>query len=329
MGNATELFDQVGNVRKKAASVLVMAKCFQQADQLQESVQACEAAVALCQQGRDKRGQANALLLLANVNQTRQSFGGAASRFEEASFLFRSLKDKREEAKATAAQAAALVKMYGNPKETPARGHFKDEEFDLCIERAKAAIALFGDDSLECGGAMLSEASALKYAKKYDDSKAKTMECIQLFEARGDLAGQAAAYVNLGEIFFYKEDKDAALEAAEKARDLAEQAGAADVQKKANGHVKTVGTMKGRGAKKAQGDTPKMIIDYYMPKVDAQIITITDYEGRAMRTGKPPGSSSLKPGDKGYVEPARQKVFFNLRMQRVPGVDMTTMPIAA
>merc|ERR1711972_359760 len=179
MGNATELFDQVGNVRKKAASVLVMAKCFEQAGQTEEAIQAGEACVALCQQGRDKRGQANALLLLASVNQARESFGSAASRFEEASFLFRSLKNKREEAKATAAQAAALVKMYGNPKEMPARGHFKDEEFDLCIERAKAAQGLFGDDSVEFGQAMLSEASALKHAKQYDEAKAKTMECIQ------------------------------------------------------------------------------------------------------------------------------------------------------
>jgi len=57
--------------------------------------------------------------------------------------------------------------------------------------------------------------------------------------------------------------------------------------------------------------------------MDVPIIVYDAFEGRAMRTGPAASSSSVaKPGEPGYVVPQRQKVLYNLRMQRVPNVDM-------
>merc|ERR1719487_136443 len=51
---SAERFDQVNDSKKKAQAVLVMAKAFQGADQMQDASQAADAATALFQEARDK-----------------------------------------------------------------------------------------------------------------------------------------------------------------------------------------------------------------------------------------------------------------------------------
>jgi tetratricopeptide (TPR) repeat protein len=319
--SAAELFDQVGNNRKKASAILVMAKAFKQSGQGQDAVYACEAAKALFQKGRDKTGQAEALVMQAQCHLAENEFANAAKRFEEAAFVYRSLKDKLGEARALAAQVDAQVQMCKSPTQSAG---VTDEHYEQAAKTAARAAELFGDGSSETGRALLSQAALYTMLKRPDETLAKSLEALQLFEAIGDMSGQADAYIAIGNAYLAKDNKEAALETMEKARDLAEEAGEGASIKEASNRLKEIGRYKGRKGKSSGGDTGKMDLTYVFDG-DKQPFHIDQYEGRAMRTGKPMSSSSGAAGDKGWA--ARKKVMYNLRMQRVPNVDMTTMPI--
>jgi len=223
---AAELFDQVGDNKRKAAAVLVMAKAFDGAGQMQDACQAAEAACALFQQGRDKRGQASALLCLADTFSKQSQFGPASYRLQEAAFVYRQLKDKKEEAKTLALLASTQVKLFNNMKEMPLQG-WNDSDKEEAAKNAARAVELYGEvgakSSAEAAQAMLSRAEVLNLLKRYDDAIAAAGEAQQIFE--GDLGGQSNALYIIGNAHTGKGSHDAAIEALEKARELAEEHG--------------------------------------------------------------------------------------------------------
>jgi len=321
---AVELFHQVGDSRRKAASVLVMAKAFEAAGQMKDAAQAAEAAVSLFQEGRDKRGQASALLCLASTLIASSQYGAASYRYEEAAFVFRQLKDKREEARAMALMASTQLKMFKNERERPLQG-WEDSEIEQCAKNAARSSELLGESgakgSVEVAKVMLSEAEAMNLLKRFDEALAKAGEAETHFKDNGDLAGQSEALVIIGNAYTGKSMHDVAIEAMEKARELAEEVGVGLSVKEVSLQIKEIGRHKLKAKKPlAEGDR----FDIHIVRNDVPIITYTAFEGRQMRTGPSPSSKrELKPGDAGYVAPQRQKVLYNLRMQRVPNVDLT------
>jgi len=321
--SAVELFEMVSNQKKKAAAVLVMAKAFRQADQQQDAVQAAEVALSLFQSGRDRKGQANALLTLAEIYLGAHQYSNAANRFEEACFMFRQLKDKRAEARAMASLANAQLQRFESTS-TSQLG-FTDQDFEGCAKSAARAVELFGDDSIESGNAMLTQAAALRLAKNYDDAVKKAQEAQELFEARGDMTGQANALIVLGNTYFGQENQQAAIEAMEKARDIAEEAGEGLSVKEASKRIKDIGRYKKKAVAKGE---PSFSIEYSFDGGNA-IIEIEKYEGRAMRTGPAASSKPSLADGKDFATRQKQKVLYNLRMQHVPNVDLSAAAVTA
>jgi tetratricopeptide (TPR) repeat protein len=312
----------VNNDKKKAAAVLVMARAFQQADQQQDAVQAAEVALSLFQNGRDRKGQANALLALAEVYLSMGQYNTAANKFEEACFMFRQLKDKSAEARAMAALASAQLKMFSGT--STSQFAFTEKDFEQTAKNAARAVELFGDSSTEAGNAIVTQAAALGLAKKYDDAIAKALEAQQLFEASSDMTGQANALIVLGNMHFGQENKEAAIEAMEKARDIAEEAGEGLSVKEASKRIKDIGRYK-----KTKVNTAATVDIEYCHNGNNMIIEVYKYEGRAMRTGAAPSSSKALVDGKDFATPQRQKVLYNLRMQHVPNVDLSSAAITA
>lgn len=330
---AAELFDKVGNAKQKAAAVLVMARAFEGAGQIQDATQAAEAAVGLFQEGRDKRGQAAALSILADGLHAQSQFGPAAYKLEEAAFIFRSLKDKKEEARVMAKLADMQLKMFNNQVEAPLHG-WSEEEKEKCVKNAARAVELLGEagapGSSECGYAMLSHAEALNLSKYYDEAIAKAGQAQTLFQELGDFTGQSYALIIVGNAYNGKPNShDAAIETMEKARELAEEAGENLAIKEVSKKIKEIGRYAAQSKRtlKTGGENRTDICIF---RGDVPYCEYDAFEGRQMRTGPAPSSSSkaLQPGDKDYSAPTRQKVMYNLRMQRVPNIDMTTTPPA-
>jgi len=321
---AAELFDQVGNTKKKAAAVVVMAMAFEGAGQMQDAVQAGEAAVGLYQAGRDKKGQATALLQLASTLNACNRFGAAATRLEEAAFVYRQLKDKTEEAKVMARWAKETLLMFNNKDERPQHG-WGSKEKELVVKNAKKAEDLFVETGAPRGKdvaeAMLDQAKGHLMLERNEEAMTKAQESVSIFEELGDWAGQAAGYLIMGNAAFAKKDHDGSLGYLEKARECAEEAGEGRSIKDASEKIKEIG--KYVGAKKIKGTRPEQnYMDIDIQRGDQAIIAYLNFEGRAMRTGKVAGSSSrvLQPGEDGYEAPAKQRVMYNLRMQRKPNV---------
>lgn len=323
---AAELFDKIGDSKKKGQAVLVMAKAFLGADQLQDATQAADAACGLFQEGRDKRGLAVGLVTLAECMSAQAKFSVASYKLEEAAFLWRQLKDKKEEATIMASLASTQCLMFGNPQEMPLQG-WPDADKEKSAANAARAAELFGEcgmtGSSERGRAMLSQAHVLNLLKRHDEALAKAVDAQTLFQDVTDLGGQSTALLIIGNAYSGKDLPDAAIEALEKCRELAEEAGEGNV-KDVSQRIKEIGRYKAQSGGKRGGDDETRM-DIQIIRGEVPIIQYDAFEGRQMRTG-PAGSSSSSvaalPGEAGYVAPAKLKVLYNLRMQRVPNVDM-------
>jgi tetratricopeptide (TPR) repeat protein len=322
--SAVEIFEMVRNEKKKAAAVHLMAKAFKQAEQQQDAVQAAEVAISLFQSCRDRKGMAAALLSLADIYSSMQQYSSAANKFEEACFIYRQLKDKRTEAKSMASLASVKLSMFEVSKDSQLG--FTDSDFDECAKNAARAVELFGDGGLESGYAMLTQAGALRLSKKYDEALAKGLEAKQLFEAKTDLPGQASALFLLGNVYFDQDNKDEAISAMENAREIAEEAGEGPSVKETSKRIKDIGRYK---QKKKGTDPPATDIESCFRGSDA-IITVDKFETKMLQTGAPTksGKMAMKDG-KDFAAPQKQKVFYNLRMQHVPNVDLSAAAVTA
>lgn len=322
---SAELFNQLGDSKRQGAAVLCMARAFEGAGQVQDATQAAEAAVSLYQDGRDKRGQAAALLILGSTLCAQKQFGTAAYRLEEAAFVFRQLKDKKQEASAMASVASTQLQMMANPFDMPIQG-FGDEVKEQAVKNAARAVELFGElgaqNSSECGNAILSQAKVLNILTRHDEAIAKAGEAQTLFQNIDNKGGQAAALTVIADAYTGKKSFDAAMEALEKSRELAEEDDGEGLSlKEVSNKIKEIGKYKALSKRPASEGGR---IDIQIIRADVPILEYSAYEGRSMRTGPAPkSSSSLQPGDPNYIVPARQKVLYNLRMQRVQNVDMT------
>merc|ERR1711988_1539399 len=145
-------------------------------------------------------------------------------------------------------------------------------------------------------GAMVSQAIALNMLNRYDEAIAKAGEAQVLFQDNNDIGGQAAALLVIGNAYSGKTSHDAAIEAMGKARDMAEEAGEGVSVKDVSNKIKEIGRYKSSAAKKSEDGTR---MDIQIIRSEVPIIQYDAFEGRQMRTGPPPSSSSvaLAPGD--------------------------------
>lgn len=320
---SAERFEQVNDSKKKAQAVLVMAKAFQGADQMQDASQAADAATALFQEARDKRGMAAALVVGAECQISQTQYGAAAYKLEEATFVWRQLKDKKMEAELTRRLADTQVKMLGNMHEMPLSG-WSDAEKEKAIANGARAAELYEElgqkTSVERAQAMMAEATGLSYQDRQEEAIAKAGEAQTIYQDLNDTGGQAWCLMLTGNAYNARQKYEAAIEAFEKARELVEDGGEGPSVKDVSNRIKDIGRQK--DASKTGADGSRM--DIQIIKNEVPIIDYDAFESRQMRTGAPPSSSSvsLAPGDAGYAAPTKAKVLYNLRMQRVPNVDM-------
>jgi len=159
-----------------------------------------------------------------------------------------------------------------------------------------------------------------------DEARTLATEAKTLFEQIGSSSGESKALFVIGDTYSNKKETcDEAIEFLEKARSVAEDAGDEGLSvKEVTNKIKEVGRFQKKKKSKSGGEA---VIDIHINKMQDTIIDYLEYEGRATTTGRTGGSSRSRgpqPGDKDYVAPPRQKVMYNLRMQRRPNVDIDT-----
>lgn len=320
---ATELFDEAGNAKMKGAAVLVMARALETAGQFQDAAQAAEGAAVLFQSVRDRRGQAAALKVHAAALSAQKQFGLAAYKLEEAAVIYRQMKDKKEEAKLLISLVATQVNML-NSDERPAAG-WDSSEKERVVKNAIRAVELCGDvglkGSVENGKALLSHAEALAYFADNSDAMTKALEAQNVFSACKDPGSEAGAMMVLATLHSEMGNLDAATEAAEKARDLAVEAGEGLSMKQVSKKMKEIGLK--RAAKERKGPPVGPRNDVHIFKFDKPFVTYESYEGRSIKTA--PGAAEAGKMQKAAAGGplSQQKVFYNLRMVRVPNVDLS------
>merc|ERR1712194_544102 len=219
--------------------------------------------------------------------------------------------------------ASMRLDMLSNESEAPLGG-WDDKEKEQVIKNASRAVELFEDvgaqGSADCGKAMLSHAEALHQLKRYDEAIAKTVEAQKLFKTNHDAGGEASATMILGNIYNAQGKSDAAIEAMEKARDLAAESGEGLSIKQVSKQIKDIGR-KQRSKRPAGGGAR---FDVSLIRFDVPFVIYSGYEGRSMTMGATSAPPSVKASEGGGGAVARQKVLYNLRMQRVPNVDITS-----
>lgn len=213
------------------------------------------------------------------------------------------------------------LNMLSNESETP-YGGWGDREKEQVIKNAVRAVKLFEDvgakGSSDCGKAMLSHSEALRQLNRYEEAVDTAVNAQNLFKNNSDAGSEASALMIIGNVYRAQGNSDAAMEAMEKARDLAAEAGEGLSIKQVSKQLKDIGRQKSSVKRPAGGGVRW---DISLVRFEAPFCIYSAYEGRSMTTG---GKSAppQKAAETGPV--ARQKVLYNLRMQRVPNVDITS-----
>lgn len=325
---ASDLYEKIGNSKKKAAVILVMAKAFEQGGQLQDARRAAEVASQIYQQSRDKRGQASSLALLASYLATgEEQFGEAAYKYDEASLLYKQIKDKKEETMMMAEVVSMQLQTFESEASSSVGGASKVEARELVVEKATRVLELLDElrvgRSVEYGRALLALARAhfsFRDKARNQDGAEKALEALSIFEELDDLSGQSKVYYHLGLAQQVSGDFDAAMESMEKSQEFAKEAG--DVAKPMSKKIKEL--VKAKATKGVKGTTdPRQDIIIFTDK-DAHFVNYDTFQGRSMTVAAPKTSSlSIKDGGAGFHGPIKKKVLYNLRMQRLPSLDFS------
>mmetsp|Transcript_140508 Transcript_140508/g.262037 ORF Transcript_140508/g.262037 Transcript_140508/m.262037 type:complete len:564 (-) Transcript_140508:28-1719(-) len=321
-GLAAELFDMVGDAKKKGAAVFIMASTFRTGGQMEDAEEAAAVALQCFKAGRQKQGQAGALVMLGQlfVAKGGASLPDAAYKFEEACFLYRQLKDNKSEAETLGQLCAVQLTILESG------GKMKVQE---PIRHGRRAAILFEDGNLmntpsNAKLQMVLAKALLEEKEDLDEAAASIEASMNAYSEISDRLGEAQATEIAAKIQFAAKDKDKGVELAQKAADIYHEVG------DGAGAVAAEALVESRGKPKAGAVRQLSWIDiHWGPKMYAQL---TEFEARAARYsassmagGGGEGASSSASFDTsapGAKKSASGKVQYAIRWQRVTHIDM-------
>lgn len=229
---AAATFGQSGDYKMKTKAVNIMANILRVAEKFRDAHKAASASYSLCYDVGDKRGQADALCMMATICDSQHDYGKAGYKLERAARIYKLLKYAKEEARtleSVASMQMKVIQMLDDPAE-PER---------LC----RKAMALYRNAGMEQGAeyayVLQTLAFALLLQGKSDDAVSEAEASINAFRELGNASGEAAALNKLAQIYWSRKEKDDAAKMAGKASKIATDAGDMDEAAWANDLLQT------------------------------------------------------------------------------------------
>jgi len=329
---AAELFERLGDIAMKAKAILAMSRSFEAASQPLDAVRAGEIACNFFAETHNKRGQAESLMVIAAGHAKLWQHGKAVESLNEASFLYRQCRDKRQEAIVLSKSAQTQLDMFNSAVEIPTGG-WRQRDFDEAVRTGERAVSLFVElgadhtNSAAYGRALLALAGALGTTSAQEDGLARAEEAQQLFGELGDFSGEAAALLVIAKLLQKRGELDGSISMAERCRDLAEEAGDDLVMKGADMLLKAAGKASKAGKMAGKDQQTSKPMDIEMFRFDASFIQYTSFQGRstttapAKRSSAPSGAQQAIDGHgafQAYQTPVKEQVLYTIKWHKMP-----------
>lgn len=321
---AAQHFHDACDGNNKGQAVLSMAKSFLEAQQNDDAAEAAGAAVELFKASRNKSGQAQALAIIAECCKNSGKKAEAVYRLEEAAFLHRQRKDKKNEAKTLNSLSLLQVSMLESGMELALTEPLRH------ARRAANLLEEVGSGESTEGAQANHTVAKLMLHNKDDLEEAAThaARARDIYDKLGVRLGESAACALLSQICF--EDKNTAegQKMAQRSLDLAHETGDQTMLVLATDLV----TNQGKKKEAPMVELTNMTIIFNK----IAIARFDEFEGRRARykdVGGGSGAASAAiqdaPGkDKaGVRQVEEQKVQYVIRWQRVANLNLAAMPI--
>lgn len=326
---ASELFEQAGDTKKRAASVFVIAKAFETAGQVQDMCSCAEAAYAFYEDAHDSRGKAACLEMVGYGCAQIFQFAKSVELFEGAAFLYRQLKDRAKEAEMLNELAKQQLKALDVPTATPPGG-WKPEDIIAPVRNSKRACALYVElgaaQSPGHGLALQTLAQALLNTTSNEEALGRTLESRRIFKALNDPSGEASAVLSGATVLVAQGQKDQALVMLEEAKSLAEEGGDPEVVRSVMSQHQKVTVMK------KPTTTAGNKVDIFVAFRGDLKMNWTEFESRRIKIPGAAGSRSSAP--KLYVDadtaprvPEKRPVLFETKQVPATNLEREAYPI--
>jgi len=317
--DAAQQFHNAGAGDQKGKAVLSMAKSFFASEQLVDTIEAAEASVQLFKASRNKAGQAQALAMIAECLSRSGEKPEAVFRLEEAAFLYRQLKDKKNEGITLNSLSKIQVAMI----ESGAKVAVSEP-----LRHAKRCTTLleesWSDQILESAEAnytvcklMFDQKDELEEAVKFGDKSRS------VFQKLGNTMGEAAASAILAQIYFEEKDNEQGQAMSQAALELAQDTGDSAMIALANDLITN------QGKKKEAPSIELSDMDIIFHKV--RLCAFVEFESRRAKYSSVGGDKKDEAADgaQDSSKLAEQKVQYVIRWQRVANLNLAAVPTAA
>jgi len=215
--SALEIYVQLGEQKKKTIAINRMAAILSLAGSFPEAQKAANASLNICRELKDKRGQAATMFLMGNICDEEKEYSKALFKLEKAVGIYKKLDDKKSEALAMDAIARMQLKAFWSLDEPT--------EPALNSEKALKLLAEIGlDDGAEAAYILNTYAFALLACERTDDAIEKAKDALNTFQELADACGEAFTLTTLAQIYWELKDKKEAINLAQKAHKVAEDA---------------------------------------------------------------------------------------------------------